>query len=739
MFLTKNHNIKVFTNAFYNTIHLSRTKTTGRALSSSSLFWNNKDIHNNRHYHQYPFINKSLKPRSLHSLSSAATQQQEEKEETTKTSSTSIGTLVSYETSTNGNNGIAIVKLNYGDNNNNDSSSLGDDYTGRSVQFHTYNHNDEQEEIDSIINGIVLIQRTPYLFIYYMDNDMHNLFTSNTTFDNVKVKLSSSKQCIYYDINDIKDNVVDYPTLQSKSKKSKRELYATIPNVSEIELINEPCLTGFTSIDTMCPIGKGQNMLFISNDDTIKRNVIYDIIATQQNNINNTKTGPMKIIYGSTSYTGREKQIILGDLIDKSLLDDIIFVTTEDNELLPLSSSNEDDKDCIVSAAEGICIALSSCSIGELYARDNDSNNLKDVLIVIDTIHPFKILWDYTTRYLLQLQQGEEDDDSMDEEKAMIASKSSDSEMRSYFSNIIQRSCNLKQNIGGSISLLLFANEPTNPSSSKQQDSDNYSFTMDDFESTIFKKNDNNDKLRQRIQILLDRNIPLTMSNCQKLDIPIPPISTSNNDVNIIKYNQYKSSLKFIDDLISMTDGQIYLDTTTSQQKQQSSVTSFKLPKYPPINIQKSLTRIGIGKDTVCRADAKVIQKISSGLRLELLYGLDNIFDLTTKKRIRYQAYLNIMEQYNNNANSDIRSLVDSVILILAVKLGFMDTYVIQEGNELPLQSTTIIKDLLHYVNEDKSTKSVLKTIQDTYDFSNDIEDEQVLNDCITSFFSQEK
>ena len=503
----------------------------------------------------------------------------------------------------------------------------------------------------------------------------------------------------------------------------------------------------------MCPIGKGQNMLFISNDDTIKRNIIYDIINTQQQRQN--KQENMKIIYALTSHdTSTDKQIILDGLVEKSLLDDIIFVTTEDNGSSSSSIDHEkkDNKDSIVSAAEGICIALSSCSIAELHARrtndnDNDTNTTpKDVLIIIDTIHPFKVLWDYTTKYLLQLQEQRQKDNAndteFDEEQAMIASKSSDSEMRSYFSNIIQRSCNLKNNVGvgGSISLLMFAQQPTNE---QQNDDNSYSYTMDDFETTIFNNDSNNEKLKQRIQILLDRNIPLTISNCQKLDIPVPPI---HNDDSIIRYNQYKTSLKFIDDLISMTDGQIYLDTTTAttnantKQNQSSSLSSFKRPKYPPINIQKSLTRIGIGKDTPCRADAKVIQKISSGLRLELLYGLDNIDDLTNKKRIRYQAYLNIMEQSkDNDGSSSIRSLVDSVILILAVKLGFMDAYVVQdiEENNNNTTTTTIIgNDLLQSVKNDKSTESILKVINDTYDFSNDIEDEKILKDCITSFFS---
>merc|ERR1711862_62914 len=91
----------------------------------------------------------------------------------------------------------------------------------------------------------------------------------------------------------------------------------------------------------------------------------------------------------------------MGDtLMNNDLLNEIIFVSS-DNDY------NNNDK--VISAAEGTCIALSSCSIGELYAKNNNKNNNKDVLIIIDTIHPFKILWDYTTQYVLSMEKQKQD------------------------------------------------------------------------------------------------------------------------------------------------------------------------------------------------------------------------------------------------------------------------------------------------------------------------------------------
>ena len=111
-----------------------------------------------------------------------------------------------------------------------------------------------------------------------------------------------------------------------------------------------------------------------------------------------------------------------------------------------------------------------------------------------------------------------------------------------------------------------------------------------------------------------------------------------------VQCNQYKSSLRFADDLISVVDSQIDLDNKSNN--------SFKLPEHLLINKQKSSTKIRIEKDVMCRANTKVTQKMLLGLHLELLHGLDNIDDSTEEKRIRCQAYLNIMEQSNDGVRS---------------------------------------------------------------------------------------
>ena len=78
----------------------------------------------------------------------------------------------------------------------------------------------------------------------------------------------------------------------------------------------------------------------MSNDDATKRNITCDITNANAQKQRQNKQENMKIIYGLISHdTSNDKQIKLYGLIDKSLLDDVIFVTTEDNGSSLLSSS----------------------------------------------------------------------------------------------------------------------------------------------------------------------------------------------------------------------------------------------------------------------------------------------------------------------------------------------------------------------------------------------------------------
>ena len=64
--------------------------------------------------------------------------------------------------------------------------------------------------------------------------------------------------------------------------------------------------------------------------------------------------------------------------------------------------------------------------------------------------------------------------------------------------------------------------------------------------------------------------------------------------------------LQHVDDLISISDGQIWFDELLYSKGQR-----------PAIDPQRSITRVGIGADTPCRADAPALRNLIGGLRFD--------------------------------------------------------------------------------------------------------------------------
>eukprot|EP00957_Ditylum_brightwellii_P118579 9043503-Ditylum_brightwellii.AAC.1 len=57
-----------------------------------------------------------------------------------------------------------------------------------------------------------------------------------------------------------------------------------------------------------------------------------------------------------------------------------------------------------------------------------------------------------------------------------------------------------------------------------------------------------------------------------------------------------------------MSDGQVWLDEKLATVEGRS----------PPMDPQRSITRVGVGADTMSRADAKALRGLIGGLRFEL-------------------------------------------------------------------------------------------------------------------------
>ena len=73
----------------------------------------------------------------------------------------------------------------------------------------------------------------------------------------------------------VHDNVDDHESF------CQRPIFAPIPQVKDIALINEPLLTGTCMVDALAPIGKGQNMLIVGQEGTGERDLVLDMIKMQ--------------------------------------------------------------------------------------------------------------------------------------------------------------------------------------------------------------------------------------------------------------------------------------------------------------------------------------------------------------------------------------------------------------------------------------------------------------------------
>jgi F0F1-type ATP synthase alpha subunit len=175
-----------------------------------------------------------------------------------------------------------------------------------------------------------------------------------------------------------------------------------------------------------------------------------------------------------------------------------------------------------------------------------------------------------------------------------------------------------------------------------------------------------------------------------------------------------------------MSDGQIWLDDS--------------IATYPPMDPQRSITRIGIGADTPSRADAPAIRRIAEGTRLELVQasrssmtGTETSNSASQRQLRKHRALLLAMHQ---PPGAPIRRLSDSCTALLVAKLGYLDTYVgydnIQAAN---VEATAVIQNVLLHVQS--NVKDVIDEIDITLDISNSSKTR--LTESIAKFFEQQK
>lgn len=534
------------------------------------------------------------------------------------------------------------------------SSSASGDLVGKKVTF------------PDGTQGCVVVHRPPVVFAYsHISPDSRADGLVKIIDDEVVVQVLPDEIAV-----DCLETISTDSKLASRSTAMERAVFAPIPKLSDIALINNPMLTGTTMIDALAPIGQGQNMLLIGENLTDMRGYALDFLRTQLRDGKRTKC-----VYASSQ---RSRDEVQQQLKAWEVDHDVVVVAPTELDL-----SHRDDAS---KAAQTVLMAGAACAIGEAFALEQEMNTL----VIVDTIDLYKQLWDTTTRVLVDVYGAD----------AVVKGEmdgGASSEMRAFYSSLIQRAAQFKASLGGgSLTLLLLVTIPP------ADDNDDQVFDVREFEHA-------SEKVKDRVNLLIRRNIPLTAATLRKINIPAPSDGARRH------------ALQHIDELISMSDGQIWLDDSLVVQGQS-----------PPMDPQRSLTRIGIGADTASRADAPALRRIADRLRLDLsqasnLEGADATV-ATTKQIRRRNALLLAMYQPSGRGG---RRLSESCVALLAAQEGFLD--VMASGAAAPgtEEGETLIQDLLdHVLREAASSMQEIDTSLDVTPSSR-----EALTAAIASFF----
>jgi len=343
-------------------------------------------------------------------------------------------------------------------------------------------------------------------------------------------------------------------------------------------------------------------------------------------------------------------------------------------------------------AAAAVVTASAACAVAESYALQEG----RDTLVIVDNINLHKAFWDATTRVLVDVF-------GVDAVVQSDRSGGASSEMRGFFSSLIQRSSQYNKRRGrngGSVTLLLLTSIP-----SANADADSV------FEESDFAQAP--DAVKTRIKLLVDKKIPLAGQTLLKIGIPIPSDAAG----------QRRMVLQHVDDLISMTDGQIWLDERLEANGQQ-----------PPLDPTRSITRVGIGADTLSRADAPALRSIVEGLRLDLSQAMSldgaDATAATVKQRKRQNALLLAMYQ---EPGSGGRRLAESCCALLAAKEGYLDNAVSDGALAGTDEGRKLMRNLLDHVMA--SAKDAMGEIDSSLELT--LESRKEMTDAIASFFEK--
>jgi F0F1-type ATP synthase alpha subunit len=445
------------------------------------------------------------------------------------------------------------------------------------------------------------------------------------------------------------------------------------------------------------------------------RNVItnhrHRSTSANANEVTNMKSKTMRCFYCLTSTDQKVRTQVLNDISNAGIRDEVVTVLSSSSSTS--SSFSLTSNDCI-GAAEAVAAAATACTLAEHHALTTGG----DAIVIIDDINLHKTLWDITTRELVNVY-------GTNSVVEADLNGGSSSEMRGYFSGLIQRAArfNTKRG-GGSVTLILLSTLP-NPD---ETDMDGNKEDNDDDDATTYDASDfdtMSEKIRTRIRLLVSAKVPLTAANLRKIKLPIPRPSPAED--------RRRLALQHIEDLISMSDGQVWLDVSM-------------IGRSPPLDPSRSITRVGVGADTLtCRADAPALRSVVGSLRFEFQQALDLSPDTLSSSSLkgiaggevdndnarqvrRRDAFLLAMHQEVHEG----RKLSHECTLLLAASCGHLDDVLAKGGKAGTTLGRDMIEGLLEYVTNETETGEIMRSIDETLDLS--LEGRDLLENAIAHF-----
>ena len=170
-----------------------------------------------------------------------------------------------------------------------------------------------------------------------------------------------------------------------------------------------------------------------------------------------------------------------------------------------------------------------------------------------------------------------------------------------------------------------------------------------------------------------------------------------------------------------MSDGQVWLDAGQGRS--------------PPLDPSRSITRVGVGADTPCRADAPALRSVVGSLRFEFQQAMDLSGGDGASSRSagdarqvrRRDAFLLAMHQESNEG----RKLSDECAVLLAASRGHLDGVLVDGGKAGTSRGREAIEGMLEYVGNEAG--GIIRSIDDTLDLSP--EDRNALEETIKAYF----